>query len=70
MHRQRPTFLYGTEENRRDFGESAEMRADFVNETARVLEIGRRDLIEKDLTLHQILFALSSDSTFDTRIIS
>ena len=28
------------------------MRADFVNEVARVLNIKRRDLVEKDLILH------------------
>lgn len=40
------------------------MRADFVNETARVLKIGRRDLIEKDLILHQMLLDLSRDDFF------
>lgn len=40
------------------------MRADFVNEVARVLDIKRRDLIEKDLILHQILTDLSQDSFF------
>ncbi len=35
------------------------MRADFVNEVARILDIKRKDLIEKDLILHQILFDLS-----------
>ena len=35
------------------------MRADFVNEIARTLKINRRDLIEKDLILHQILTDLS-----------
>ena len=40
------------------------MRADFVNEVARVLKIGRRDLIEKDLILHQILTDLSQDKFF------
>ena len=38
------------------------MRADFVNEVARVLRISRRDLIEKDLILHQILAGLSQDN--------
>ena len=40
------------------------MRADFVNEVARELKIGRRDLIEKDLILHQILTDLSQDDFF------
>ena len=40
------------------------MRADFVNEVARVLNIKRRDLIEKDLILHQILADLSHDEFF------
>jgi len=40
------------------------MRADFVNEVARVLNIRRRDLIEKDLILHQILTDLSQDNFF------
>jgi hypothetical protein len=29
------------------------MRADFVNEVARILDIKRRDLTEKDLILHR-----------------
>ena len=40
------------------------MRADFVNEVARVLNIKRRDLVEKDLILHQILTDLSQDKFF------
>ena len=40
------------------------MRADFVNEVARVLKIGRKDLIEQDLILHQILADLSHDEFF------
>lgn len=40
------------------------MRADFVNEVARTLEIKRRDLIEKDLILHQILTDLSQVKFF------
>jgi len=40
------------------------MRADFVNEVARALDIKRRDLIEKDLILHQILTDLSQDNFF------
>jgi predicted nucleotidyltransferase component of viral defense system len=35
-----------------------------VNEVARVLDIKRRDLVEKDLILHQILSDLSSDGFF------
>jgi predicted nucleotidyltransferase component of viral defense system len=40
------------------------MRADFVNEAARLLNIGRRDLVEKDFILHQILADLSEDGFF------
>ena len=40
------------------------MRADFVNEVAKVLKIDRKDLIEKDLILHQILTDLSQDKFF------
>jgi predicted nucleotidyltransferase component of viral defense system len=40
------------------------VRADFVNEVARVLNIKRRDLIEKDLILHQMLSDLSQDPFF------
>lgn len=40
------------------------MRADFVNEVARILDIKRKDLIEKDLILHQILSDLSGDGFF------
>ena len=40
------------------------MRADFVNEVARILGIKRRDLVEKDLILHQILSDLSKDGFF------
>ena len=40
------------------------MRVDFVNEVARALDIKRRDLIEKDLILHQILMDLSQDNFF------
>ena len=40
------------------------MRADFVNEVARTLEIKRTDLIEKDLILHQILTDLSQVKFF------
>lgn len=40
------------------------MRADFVNEVARILDIQRRDLIEKDVILHQMLLDLSNDKFF------
>jgi predicted nucleotidyltransferase component of viral defense system len=40
------------------------VRADFVNEVARILDIKRRDLVEKDLILHQILSDLSKDGFF------
>ena len=40
------------------------MRIDFVNDVARILDIKRRDLIEKDLILHQILTDLSRDDFF------
>ena len=40
------------------------MRADFVNKVARILNIKKKDLIEKDLILHQILFDLSGDRFF------
>jgi predicted nucleotidyltransferase component of viral defense system len=40
------------------------VRADFVNEVARTLDIKRRDLIEKDLILHQILTNLSQVKLF------
>jgi predicted nucleotidyltransferase component of viral defense system len=40
------------------------VRADFVNEVAKILDIKRKDLIEKDLILHQILFDLSGDRFF------
>ncbi len=40
------------------------MRIDFVNEVARILDIKRKDLIEKDLILHQILVDLSTDRFF------
>ena len=45
------------------------MRADFVNEVARVVEIKRRDLVEKDLILHQILTDLSQDSFFSDNFL-
>lgn len=40
------------------------MRVDFVNEVAGVLNVRRRDLIEKDLILHLILSDLSKDNFF------
>ena len=40
------------------------MKKDFVNEVAKLQKIKRTDLIEKDLTLHQILFDLSKDEFF------
>jgi len=40
------------------------MRADFVNEVARILDIQRRDLIEKDVILHQMLLDLSNGKFF------
>jgi predicted nucleotidyltransferase component of viral defense system len=45
------------------------MRADFVNEVARVLKIGRRDLIEKDLILHQMLTDFSQDGFFSKNFV-
>lgn len=45
------------------------MRADFVNEVARVLKIGRRDLIEKDVILHQMLADLSQDGFFSKNFV-
>lgn len=40
------------------------MRADFVNEVAKVFKIGRRDLVEKDVILHEILTDLSQEAFF------
>jgi len=40
------------------------MRADFANALAGTLSIQRRDLIEKDVILHQMLLDLSSDKFF------
>ena len=45
------------------------MRADFVNEVSRILDIKRKDMIEKDLTLHQILFDLSGDRFFAESVL-
>ena len=40
------------------------MRIDFVNGLAQKLSIQRRDLIEKDVILHQVLSDLSKDGFF------
>jgi len=40
------------------------MRKDFVNEVSRIHKIERKDMIEKDLILHQILSDLSKNSFF------
>jgi len=40
------------------------VRIDFVNEVAKILSIKRRDLIEKDVILHQIISDLSKDDFF------
>ncbi len=45
------------------------MRADFVNDVARALKIGRRDLIEKDVILHQMLTDLSKDDFFASNFL-
>ena len=45
------------------------MRADFVNEVAMVLKIGRRDLVEKDIILHQMLIDLSQDGFFSKNFV-
>jgi hypothetical protein len=45
------------------------MRADFVNEVSRILDIKRKDMIEKDLILHQILFDLSGDRFFAESVL-
>jgi predicted nucleotidyltransferase component of viral defense system len=45
------------------------MRADFVNEVAGLLDIKRKDLIEKDLILHLILLDLSGDKFFTTNLL-
>lgn len=37
---------------------------EFVNEVSRVLKIERRDLVEKDFILHQVLLDLSKDEFF------
>ncbi len=40
------------------------MRKDFVNEVARMQNVKRADLIERDLILHQMLFDLSKNKLF------
>jgi predicted nucleotidyltransferase component of viral defense system len=40
------------------------MRANFVNELSRRLGIQRRDLIEKDIILHNMLLDLSQNDFF------
>ncbi len=45
------------------------MRVDFVNELARTLSIKRKDMIEKDLILHQILSDLSDDGFFSENFL-
>lgn len=40
------------------------MRSDFIDEVGRVMKIGRKDLIEKDVILHEILTHLSKDKFF------
>jgi len=40
------------------------VRADFVKEVAKILDIKRKDMIEKHLILHQILFDFSGDRFF------
>lgn len=45
------------------------MRTDFINEVARTLGIKRKDLIEKDLILHQILTDLSKDDFFSSNFL-
>lgn len=45
------------------------MRKDFVNEVGRVLGIERKDLIEKDMILHQLLADLSKDRFFSASFL-
>ena len=40
------------------------MRRDFIDEVGRMLKIGRKDMIEKDIILHEILTHLSKDKFF------
>jgi len=45
------------------------MREDFVNETARILGIARRDLVEKDLIIHQMLADLANNDFFSSNFL-
>lgn len=45
------------------------MRKDFVNEVARTQNVKRADPIEKDLTLHQVLFDLSKNKFFNDNFV-
>jgi predicted nucleotidyltransferase component of viral defense system len=45
------------------------VRIDFVNDVALKLGIERKDLIEKDVILHQILSDLSNDTFFSTNFV-
>jgi predicted nucleotidyltransferase component of viral defense system len=45
------------------------MRGEFVNELASVLKIDRRDLVEKDVILHQMLTDLSQDGFFSKNFV-
>lgn len=45
------------------------MRADFVDAVAQTLDIQRKDLIEKDLILHQVLLDLSKDEFFSRSFV-
>jgi len=45
------------------------VRADFVNEVARVLNIKRIDLVEKDIVLHEVLTDLSRDEFFSDNLL-
>lgn len=45
------------------------MRKDFVNEVSKLLRIERKDLIEKDLILHQILTDLSKDNFYSSNFL-
>lgn len=45
------------------------MRKDFVNELSTALGIGRKDLIEKDVILHQVLLDLSKNGFFSENFL-
>ncbi len=45
------------------------MSGEFVNQLASVLKIDRRDLVEKDVILHQMLTDLSQDSFFSKNFV-